>query len=386
MGVCRWLGSDASGRTARRVRGVLVLFLLAVAGCAENPRLDVLKPPIYPPPPAQPRYIFERTLKFSSDVEAFGTGARLKLFATGESRKIEALVKPYGIAVYHGRVYVTDTVDHDVMVFDIPAKHFFQFGATEPGQLQQPHGIAVSPDGKRVYVCDTMLKRILVYDAEGKYLTSIGDKSIFKLPTGVAISPDGSRIYAVDDGGIHNDDHHVLVFDSATGKLIQTIGKRGTKPGEFNLPLLDAVAPDGTLYVVDGGNFRVEAFTPDGKFKFAFGKVGRLPGQFARPKGIAVDPQGNIYVVDTAFGNFQIFNPKGQLLMFIGNRGEAGLPGKYMLPAGIAVDHDGRIYIVDQFFRKVDIFRPVTLGRLQGYAGVLAPDEPPPKDNPPKAY
>ena len=127
-------------------------------------------------------------------------------------------------------------------------------------------------------------------------------------------------------------------------------------------PLQAAVAPDGTLYVVDSGNFRVESFDPDGNFLSSFGSVGRFPGQFARPKGIAVDPAGNVYVVDTAFGNLQIFDRNGQLLMFLGERGEAGYPGKFMLPAGVDVDADGRVYMVDQFFRKVDVFRPANLG------------------------
>lgn len=359
------------------MRAVLALCLLNgvlfMTGCASTPKMEEFVPPVYPPPPADPRFIYERTLKFSSNVEDFTTGDAIKLFATGESRKIQALIKPYGVAVYHGRVYVTDTVDREVMVFDIPGKRFFIIGNRSPGALQKPHGIAVSSTRKEVYVCDSATKRVMVYDLDGKFLRALGNKEIFDRPSGVAISPDGDKVYVVDTGGLSSTHHVVVVLDSTSGKVLQTIGSRGSKPGQFNLPLQDAVAPDGTLYVVDGGNFRVEAFNPDGTFKLKFGSVGRLPGQFARPKGIAVGPKGNIYVVDTAFGNLQIFNPQGQLLMFIGSRGEAAEPGKYMLPAGIAVDENGRIYVVDQFFRKVDVFRPYALKRTDGYAGVLEP-------------
>jgi len=342
---------------------------MLLAGCAAGPKPKPFVPPVYPPPPAKPRFVYERTLRFSSDVTQFNTADRFRLFATGASRKIESLVKPYGVAVYHGRVYVTDTVDRDVMVFDIADNRFFQFGDDSPGDIKKPHGIAVSASRKEVYVCDSSAKHIMVYDLDGKFLRAFGDKRVFQRPTGLAVNPKGDRVYVVDTGGIGSNNHHVLVFDPATGKLVQTIGKRGDKPGEFNLPLTDNVGPDGTLYVVDGGNFRVEAFNPDGTFKFTFGSVGRMPGQFARPKGIATDKDGNIYVVDTAFGNFQIFNSKGQLLMFVGSRGQSGDPGKFMLPAGIAVDADGRIYVVDQFFRKVDVFRPYDLKPNQGYAG-----------------
>ena len=159
----------------------------------------------------------------------------------------------------------------------------------------------------------------------------------------------------------------LFIFDAHSGDLLKTIGTRGKEEGQFNLPLQAATAPDGTVYVVDSGNFRVEAFTPDGKFKLAFGSIGRKSGQFTRPKGIAVDTQGNIYVVDAAFGNFQIFNPKGQLLLFVGDRGARGGPAQYMLPAGIAVDEDGRVYMVDQYFKKVDVYRPASLKRNEGW-------------------
>ena len=95
---------------------------------------------------------------------------------------------------------------------------------------------------------------------------------------------------------------------------------------------------------------------------FHSGRQADSPGQFARPKGISTDKEGNIYVIDTAFGNVQIFDAKGQLLMFLGERGQAGNAREItcFLPA-FDIDTDGRIYVVDQFFRKIDIFRPIGL-------------------------
>ena len=182
----------------------------------------------------------------------------------------------------------------------------------------------------------------------------------------MAISPDGTRLYVVDVGGVDSQQHQVQVFDPASGRLIQTIGHRGTGPGEFNLPLQATVTADGMLFVVDKGNFRIQAFHPDGRYAYSFGSLGRYPGQFVSPKGISSDKDGNLYVVDTAFGNFQIFNHQGQLLLYIGNRAQRGGPGKYLLPAGIDVDSDGRIYVVDQFFRKIDVFRTLKAGTNDG--------------------
>jgi DNA-binding beta-propeller fold protein YncE len=145
----------------------------------------------------------------------------------------------------------------------------------------------------------------------------------------------------------------------------------------LNLPRDVAVGTDGLLYVVDGGNFRVQVFDSEGKFLRTFGGIGRRTGQFARPKEIAVDRQGNLYIVDTAFANVQIFNPEGQLLLNVAGRGEADAPGKFMLPSGIAVDADGRIYMVDQFYRKLEVFRPAGLPVTARYGEPFNPEAAP---------
>jgi DNA-binding beta-propeller fold protein YncE len=338
------------------------LLIAGLSGCASAPEQAsaLPPPPVYPPPPDKPRFIFERTLLYSDDVEEYTAYQRFREFATGSSRKLHGMVKPFDVAVHKRRVYVSDSVQRNVMLFDIPGKHFAEIGVDEPGQLKKPLGIAISPGGD-LYVADITLQRVMVYDRDGHFLRAIGSPEQLRRPSDVAISPDGRRLYVVDTGGIDTQDHHVYVYDSHSGDYLQRIGTRGTGKGQFNLPLQAAVDAEGRLYVVDGGNFRIEVFDADGNYLSSFGSVGRLPGQFARPKGIAIGPNDNSYVVDAAFGNIQLFNPQGQLLMVIGERGHAGLPGKYMLPAGIAVGEDGRIYVVDQFFRKVDIYRPIDL-------------------------
>jgi DNA-binding beta-propeller fold protein YncE len=215
-----------------------------------------------------------------------------------------------------------------------------------------------------LYVADISAKRIAVYDLNGNFLRAIGDERLFIRPVSVTAHPSKPWIYVVDTGGLDNDKHHIFIFNRQTGKLLKTIGKRGQGEGEFNLPLQASITKDGTLYVVDSANFRVQYFDDEGNYKGKFGELGRRSGQFSRPKGVATDLDGNIYVTDTAFGNFQIFTPAGDLLLFIGTRATSGGPGLYSLPAGIDVDEQGRIYVVDQFFRKVDIFRPIDVAPL----------------------
>ncbi len=355
---------QATYTKARHVLSAILLLLLTA--CATAPEEKPFVAPVYPPPPAEPRFIFERTLLYNDDVEEYTTGMRFRQYATGASRKLMGLVKPYDVAVQRGKVYVSDSVQRSVFLFDIPGKRFLEIGTRKPGLLAKPLGMDVSVNGD-LYVSDITAQRIMVYSSDGQFLRSIGNARQLRRPSDVAVSNDGSHLYVMDTGGVDSMLHQVQVYDTRNGELIKTIGRRGSKEGEFNLPIQLTVGPQDRLYVVDSGNFRVQVFDPEGNFLFTFGTVGRLPGQFARPKGIATDPSGNIYVIDTAFGNFQIFNARGQLLMHIGDRGQSGMPGKYMLPAGIDVDEDGRIYVVDQFFRKVDVFRPVSLSAEEGF-------------------
>ena len=352
--------------------GTLFILFLGVwhlSGCSSTPGVTDFDAPVYPPAPEQPRFIFERTLMGSSDVEVLSKQDRFKALATGQTISERRLIKPYGVASYKGRIYVTDTVQRSVTLFDIPGKKFVQFGNKGPGILSKPIGIAVSSLGN-VFVADNAARRIMVYDLNGNYLRYFGGKEELDRPSGVAVSPDGTYVYVVDTGGIESDAHNLVIYDGKTGELIKKVGKRGSEEGNFNLPTMAAVDSKGRVYVLDSGNFRVQRFTAEGDFEMAFGRVGNRFGHFSRPKGIAVDKDDNVYVVDSSFANFQIFNESGELLLFIGERSFSNEPGKFSLPADIHTDEDGRIYVVDQFFSKIDVFRPYGMTKEEGYAGI----------------
>lgn len=365
------LKPPASWPRRRWLAGAVAGAAVLAAGCAqvpiEGPRATVA-PLVFPPAPDQPRFVYERTLYGAPDVIAEDAATELRRKVTGEVRVGDMLSKPYGVAVFQGKVLVTDTVSRFVLVLDVPNGRSYRIGDSEgPHALVKPIGIDVDAKGN-VYVADISQKQIIVYDIAGKLVRKIGGPEIFDRLTSVTVNPEGTLIYAVDIGGVSSERHVVRVFDG-NGKHTMDIGKRGTGPGEFNLPRDLAIGKDGRLYVVDGGNFRVVVFDRNGKYLTTFGSVGRQLGQFSRPKEIAADLQGNVYVVDAAFGNFQVFNEEGELLLFIGTREERDGPARYMLPSGITVDEDGRVYMVDQWFRKIDVFRPATLKSADGYLG-----------------
>lgn len=358
------------------VRVALLLCVLGLSACVTVQKRDVdqtgkaARSLVYPGPPDEPRFVYERAIRGSTDVVPEADQSALKRVLTGVSdERAERLSKPYAIAVHKGKIFVSDSVSRAVKVFDARGKRYYRIGDDDgDGRIAKPLGIDLDGAGN-LYVADATQKRILVFDNEGKFLRKFGGPKMFDRLSSVTVTESGDKVYVVDIGGVSSDQHRVRVFNGITGEHLFDIGKRGTGPGEFNLPRDVALGKDGRIYVVDGGNFRVQIFDKDAKFIKSFGAAGKQLGNFARPKEIATDPAGNVYVADTAFGNFQIFTPDGELLMFIGDRSEQDIPAGYMLPSGIAVDEDGRIYFVDQWFARIDVFRPHALKESEGYLG-----------------
>ncbi len=354
-------------RVFRRVANLAPLLLLAA--CAGAPERAELPPPLaFPSPPEQPRFWFEGSLRSSAQLEVADGKSRLRMLLTGEQRSGDGFAKPFDVAACGGTIYVSDSVSRTVLAFDAIGRRFFRIGEQEPGGLTKPLGLNTDA-ACRLYVVDATARQVLVYTADGQYLRSIGRPEDFQRPSHVAPSADGEVVYVVDTGGVDVEEHRVRAYAGQSGEHLFDIGTRGDGDGQLNLPRDAEVGPDGLLYVVDGGNFRVQVFDAEGRFVRGFGSVGRQLGQFARPKGLGIDPQGNLYVSDAAFGNFQIFTPRGELLLFIGNRGTRDGRATYMLPAGLDVDADGRVLLIDQFFRKVDIYRPATLPAEGGSLG-----------------
>ena len=353
-------------------RPLASLILILLSSCAAPPpQQQELAPLVFPPPPEPPRFVFERMLVSSSQIKQQDKESRLRIMLTGEVDTGVGFSKPFDVIACQGTIYVSDTIQRLVLAFDVPNGRFFEIGDEEPGALVKPLGLAVDDDCN-LYVADITAKRVVVYDQAGGFLRAIGGSEWFERLSHIAVTPDGSYLFAVDTGGVDSPNHWIRVFDALSGEHLRNISRRGSEPGKLNLPRDIDIGPDGLLYVIDGGNFRVQVFQQDGTFVRSFGSAGRQFGQFARPKGLAVDLQGNVYISDTSHGNFQIFDPQGQLLLFVGDRGGELERARYMLPAGLDVDEDGRVYMVDQFHRKVDIYRPASLQENEGYLGAWA--------------
>lgn len=193
--------------------------------------------------------------------------------------------------------------------------------------------VAVDRDG-HVHVLRRGPAPVVVFDAEGGFLSSYGEGYIFDAH-GITID-DQNRAFIVD-----RDAHQVLCF-RVNGTFMFALGERHTPhwQGPFNHPTKVAVATDGDIYVADGyGNARVHRFDGTGRLIASFGGVGHGPGAFMNPHSILVDRHDRVLVCDRENNRVQVFNRVGAWL--------ANWDG-LCRPMDLCALPDGTILVTDQ--------------------------------------
>jgi len=163
--------------------------------------------------------------------------------------------------------------------------------------------------------------------------------------------------------------NHRILHIAADGSLLQQWGTfadnaNGTAPsGTFNEPWGIAVGPDGSVYVTDTWNHRVQKFTANGEPLITWGQYGQpfpedpaSQSYFWGPRGIAVDSQGHVFVADTGNKRIAVFDEEGNFLTQFGTGGLD--PGQFDEPVGVAVAGDGTVFVTDAWNQRVQSFIP----------------------------
>ena len=322
---------------------------VVLCGCAGHADVSVADPDIFwPKPPETRRIEFVRAVSKPEDLNI--RPGILKRFVNYIAGKDTAsIVSSYGIATdAEGRLYIVDTVLKRIHVFD-RSKSQYLFFPEDRTMLASPVGIAIDNDGT-IYVTDSKSAVVYIFKDNGKTFVSTMGRGIFKRPTGIAVNPKTSELLVVDTL-----QSQVFRFDLSNRLPKGSFGTVGAAKGQFHYPTNISVTSAGNIIVSDSLNFRVQVFSPEGRFMFTFGRMGDAPGTFSRPKGVATDSDGNIYVVDGLFDNVQIFDKRGRLLMAFGEHGTGY--GDFWLPTGIYIDNNDLIYISDSSNRRVQIFK-----------------------------
>jgi len=183
-----------------------------------------------------------------------------------------------------------------IFQLDTSGKVLKTFGA---GMFVSPHKLAVDRQGF-LWLADNGGHQIFKLDHDGKVLMTLGKKGVagpgldeFDAPTDVAVAPNGD-IFVGDghtDGGGATGNARIMKFDK-NGKFLQTWGKKGMGPGEFDLVHALAMDSRGRLFVADRQNSRIQIFDQNGKFLAQW-------FQFGRPSGLYIDKNDTLYVADS---------------------------------------------------------------------------------------
>jgi tripartite motif-containing protein 71 len=291
--------------------------------------------------------------------------------------------RPMGAAFgLDGRIYVTDTGNNRVCVFDSTGRFLFEFGTFgvakplpgakntwTPGKLNYPVGIDVDQDGV-VYVASFRNDQIQVFDAEGKPLREFPDAHT---PTGKGSSgQDGQGIavtdVAVRDGKVYaTDTFQIFVFD-ASGTLLKQFGKPGLGKTDLDHPNGVAVDEEGRIYVSDSNHARVTAFAKDLSLRWNLGSPPSAsaavttttaepsPSVLSLPRGITTLDGGDVLVIDTFNFDLVRISPAGKV---VGRYGERGVePGQFNFPNDVAAVGN-RLVVADKENNRVQVIELV---------------------------
>ena len=213
-------------------------------------------------------------------------------------------------------------------------------------------------------------EELLADPYEGKEISLLVENTIgaegnnagqFLMPRDIAVAPDGS-LYIADTN------NHRLQHLRADGEVLHVWGyfansaEEEAPPGSFYEPWGVAVGPDGNVFVTDTWNHRVQKFTAEGEFITQWGYFGQgeTGTAFWGPRDIVVDEKGRVFISDTGNKRVVSFDSDGEFLTAFGTAGL--LEGQFDEPVGLAVDSDGRIYVADTWNKRIQVFAPGVTG------------------------
>ena len=147
--------------------------------------------------------------------------------------------------------------------------------------------------------------------------------------TGVAVAPNGT-IFVLD-----HDNHRVHVFD-AERNYVKSFGQRGAGKGQIQNPKGIAITTDGLLYVGHGNG--VDVLTCDGEFVRRIGQETLNINQW----DVTVH-QGEVFVADSGNNRVAVFSQDRKLIRTIGSKGTGRR--QFSTPTGVAISPDGELYV-----------------------------------------
>jgi tripartite motif-containing protein 71 len=256
-------------------------------------------------------------------------------FADGLTQPHDAAFSPDGKLIY-----LTDMRNSRMRVLEaMTLKLVGTFGERE---LSNPHDAEFDKAG-RLLVADTGNDRIAIYEVKGAQAKLVGELKGLSGPEGVAVAPDGRVIVSNTRGAM------LSVFRG--GKLERTVGGQGSRDGEFSSPHDVEVGPDGSVYVVDSGNDRVQVFDAELRHRASFGAALKLSG----PKYLAFDGD-RIWLADEYNHRILLLDRKGQALGVLGSGKRGRSATEFHKPEAVLA-RAPYVWVIDTYNDRVVLLR-----------------------------
>ncbi len=271
-------------------------------------------------------------------------------------RWVEPVPRPVSVAVSPDgkRLYVAENAgSYSVRVFDTKGGEVTSFSPPHTTETtRQPTSIAVGKDGT-VYVVERRLRQVLVFDADGEYRDILKPAGLDSwVPVGVAIDGSG-LIYVSETLDLPDVQRHRIYVLKPDGTIVKEFGKKGEASTDLMFPGPLAVDDLGRIWV--GDITGVKVFDASGAYQFRLGIEGR--GAVALAGGLAFR-QGRMYVTDAINHQVVVYKASETVPEFEQAFGTLGFgKGQFRYPTGIAVSAS-RIYIADRENGRVDIWTP----------------------------
>lgn len=280
------------------------------------------------------------------------------------------LLKPSAISRWQENLFIGDVGSGLLQSFSSRGSFRLQLEANTDGHFTNPAGVACDRHG-HIYLTDSTDQKIRIFDQAGKLLKVFtnpcyrqdASKSQYTARHSPGSPSSGSsgglqglcidqasRLYVCD-----SESGCVQILQAETGTFLGQIGSKGKSEGQFQLPCAVTVDSTGQVYVVDFGMAHVSIFSKSGKYVSGFGGKGITVGTFNVPRAIALDSKNRIYVSDFINHRIQIFDQSGTWLYAFGTRGQE--PGQFSGPSGIVYDQNkDLLYVCDQGNQRVQVF------------------------------